>query len=140
MAKVLIIRTTMVAKEKSFSEALTDAFVSEYKKYAPQDEIIELDLNNLAMAQKSLNRHNFSGFFSASDSDFYIEQLKNVHKVVFACPMTNFNICAVAKNYLDHVLVANKTFSYKYSKKGDAIGLLPHLKVQLLTTQGAPLG
>ncbi|WP_029330341.1 NAD(P)H-dependent oxidoreductase, partial [Metamycoplasma cloacale] len=33
---------------------------------------------------------------------------------------------------------ANETFSYKYSNKGDAIGLLKNLKLQVIATQGAP--
>ena len=140
MSKLLVIRTSMVEKSASYSDALVNRFLKHYKEFNPNDEIIELDLNDVEMAQKSLNGHNMKQFFNEQDSDAYINQLKQVNKVVFACPMTNFNICATAKNYLDHVLVANKTFSYKYSKKGEAIGLLPHLKVQLLTTQGAPLG
>lgn len=140
MAKLLVIKSSMIDKQVSVSEELTNRFVKYYKEANPNDEVIEIDLNEIPMAQKSLNRNNMKDFFNAEDSNFYIEQLKSAHKVIFSCPMTNFNICATAKNYLDHVLVANKTFSYKYSKKGDAIGLLNHLNVQLLTTQGAPLG
>lgn len=140
MAKLLVIKASMVDKSISFSEELTNRFVKYYLESNPNDEVITLDLNEVLMAQKTLNGSNLKNFFNQEDSDFYIDQLKSVHKVVFSCPMTNFNISATAKNYLDHVLVANKTFSYKYSKKGDAIGLLNHLSVQLLTTQGAPLG
>lgn len=139
MGKVLVIRTSMVDKNLSFSNELTNRFIKHYLSFS-NDEIIDVDLNDIDMAQKTLNNKNMKTFFNDKDSDFYIEQLKNVNKVVFACPMTNFNVCATAKNYLDHILVANKTFSYKYSKKGDAIGLMQHLKVQLLTSQGAPIG
>ena len=140
MAKVLVIKSSMIEKNIYYTEELTNRFVKFYKSFNPNDEIIEVDLNDLPMAQITLNRSNMKNFFNEKDSDFYINQLKSVNKIIFACPMTNFNICATAKNYLDHVLVANKTFSYKYSKKGDAIGLLSHLQVQLLTSQGAPLG
>lgn len=139
-SKILVIRASMVEKKSSISNEMVDKFIEIYKSVKPNDTFIELDLNNEPMAQISLNRNNAATFFNEKDSDKYIDMLKNVDKVIFACPMTNFNICATAKNYLDHILVANKTFSYKYSKKGDAIGLLPHLSVQLLTTQGAPLG
>lgn len=138
MAKVLLLRSSMVKKPNSFSNGLADAFKDAYKKINSQDEWIDIDLNQIDIANETLNSNNFANFFEKSDK--YIDQLKQVHKVVVACPMTNFNICATLKNYLDHILVANKTFSYKYSKKGDAIGLLQHLKIQLLTTQGAPLG
>lgn len=140
MSKTLVIKSSMVEKSLSYSEALTNRFVKYLKQFSPNEEIIEIDLNDLPMAQITLNRNNMKTFFNENDTDKYVNQLKDVNKVIFACPMTNFNICATAKNYLDHILVANKTFSYKYSKKGDAIGLLQHLKVQILTTQGAPLG
>lgn len=140
MNKVLLIVTSMVAPDKSFSYGLAQKFVEYYKQKNPDDQIIELNLNQVEMAQKTLTQQNFANFFNSEDSDFYIDQLKNVNKVIIATPMTNFNYPAVLKNYLDHVLVADKTFSYKYSKKGDAIGLLKHLKVQLLTSQGAPFG
>lgn len=140
MSKVLVIRSSMIDKALSFSNALTDRFLKYYKEVNPNDEIIEMDLNDVRMAQITLNRSNLKTFFNEKDSDPYINQLKEVNKIIFSCPMTNFGVCATVKNYLDHVLVANKTFSYKYSKRGDAIGLLPHLKVQLLTSQGAPLG
>lgn len=139
-SKILVIRTSMVEKKISVSNAMVDKFIEIYKSVKPNDEFIELDLNDEPMAQISLNRNNMGTFFNEKDSDKYIDMLKTVDKIIFSCPMTNFNICATAKNYLDHILVANKTFSYKYSKKGDAIGLFPHLSVQLLTTQGAPLG
>lgn len=138
--KVLVIKSSPVPKEKSFSLHLLDKFLEYYKHKNPNDEIIEVELNELPMAQKTLTVSNFKDYFNETDTDHYVNQLKEVTKVVVVAPMTNFNYSAVLKNYLDHILVADKTFSYKYSKKGDAIGLLPHLKVQILATQGAPFG
>ncbi|WP_033160139.1 FMN-dependent NADH-azoreductase [Mycoplasmoides alvi] len=140
MTKVLVIKSSMIAEEKSFSIHLLNKFLEYYKLKNPNDEIIELNLNHLPISSKTLTTNNFDSFFNEEDSDKYISQLKEVDKVIIASPMTNFNYPASLKNYLDHILVANKTFSYKYSKKGEAKGLLPHLKVQLLTTQGAPFG
>lgn len=138
--KILVIKASPITKEKSYSTALVNSFVKYYRKFHPEDQIIELDLNEIAMSKIIINTHNFNEYFNADDSDFYINQLKNVQKVIFASPMINFNISPIGKTYLDHILVANKTFSYKYQKKGDAIGLLDKLKVQILTTQGAPFG
>ena len=138
--KVLVLKSSMIQEEKSFSIHLLKKFLEYYKQKNPQDEIIELDLNDIPISSKTLTVHNFNSFFNEEDSDKYINQLKEVNKVIIASPMTNFNYPASLKNYLDHILVANKTFSYKYTKKGEAKGLLPHLKVQLLTTQGAPFG
>ncbi|MBE4704187.1 FMN-dependent NADH-azoreductase [Spiroplasma platyhelix] len=138
--KVLVIISSMIEEKNSFSNALVKHFVKHYQESHPEDEINYLNLNDVAMASKTLTTHNFNTFFNEEDSDKYINQLKSINKVIFSSPMTNYNVTSMAKNYLDHILVADKTFSYKYSKKGDAVGLLTNLKVQILATQGAPYG
>lgn len=140
--KVLVIMSSVIPEEKSYSTALWKRFIKHYHKFNPQDEIIYLDLNKEPMAQKTMTRQNYQQYFNSQDSDKYINQLKTVNKVVVSSQMMNFNIPGMLKNYIDHVWVADKTFSYKYSKQGDAIGLLKDLntKVQILATQGAPLG
>ena len=80
-----------------------------------------------------------SDFFKNQLNDKYINLLKEANKLIIGAPMINFNIPVTLKNFIDHIAIANKTFSYKYSKKGDAIGLLNNLDVQIIATQGAPL-
>ncbi|QJR43858.1 FMN-dependent NADH-azoreductase [Mycoplasma miroungirhinis] len=141
MAKVLIINASPIAKQLSISYGMAEIFKKAYLAANPEDQVEELDLNEVEMAHKTLDCKNMGPeYWNEEDSNKYIEQLKNTDKVIFVAPMTNFNISALARNYLDHVLVADKTFSYKYSKDGDAVGLLSHLKVQILATQGAPFG
>ena len=141
MKKIIVIYSspTMLMDRGSISETMAREFIKEYKK-TNDDEIIELNLNNLEMAQKTLTSNNFSTFFNEDDSLKYIKQLKESDKVIIAASMTNFNYSAVLKNYLDHILMANHTFKYKYNANGESEGLLKHLKVQLLTTQGADYG
>ncbi|AKX34038.1 azoreductase [Spiroplasma litorale] len=138
--KVLVIYGTVSPKDKSYSIELTNRFIEEYKKVNKEDEFIYLDLNNEEMAKKTLSRENFQIYFNDEDAIKYIEQLKSVDKVIISSPMNNFNVSGLIKNYLDHVLLADHSFSYKYAKKDGSVGLLNHLKVQILTTQGAPLG
>ncbi|WP_027063476.1 FMN-dependent NADH-azoreductase [Mesoplasma seiffertii] len=138
--KILVISGSVSPVETSYSAELTKKFIEEYRKTNPNDTFEYLDLNEVAMASKTLTRATMGNYFNEEDSIKYIKQLKSVDKVIMVSPMHNFNVTALVKNYLDHVLLANETFSYKYSKKGDAIGLLEHLKVQILTTQGAPYG
>lgn len=139
MSKVLVISATVSDKEKSYSLTLLDRFLKYYQAKNSSDEIIKLDLNQVSIAQKTLNVENFKTFWDAETKE-YINQLKEVDKLIIASPMQNFNIPAMLKNYLDHVLIANEAFSYKFSEKGDAKGLLTNLTVQILTTQGAPYG
>lgn len=138
MNKVLVLYSSMIPNNNSYSYELGKRFIKYYKEKNPNDEIKEIDLNNEKIFKEGINSDNIKNYFKESDK--YISWLKNNDKLIFITPMNNFNISSVAKNFLDRVLVANKTFSYKYSKKGDAIGLVTNLKVQILTTQGAPLG
>ncbi|BAP39564.1 FMN-dependent NADH-azoreductase [Metamycoplasma canadense] len=140
MNKVLVLYSSPLPGEKSISSLATKEFIKEYKKNNLNDEIIEFDLNNLEMSINSMNSNNFSSFYNEDLSNKYIEILKETNKLIIAAPMINFNVPTVLKNFIDRVAVANKTFSYKYAKKGSSIGLLNNLKVQIIATQGAPVG
>jgi FMN-dependent NADH-azoreductase len=142
MKKVLYIYASPLMtnpKGSSCTEAL-NLFKKEYEKLNPTHESIILDLNKDPIGQASLTAHNFEAFFNCGKSDKHIQQLKSIDKVVIASPMINFNYPSTLKNYLDRILVANKTFRYKYDGKGESEGLLKNLKVQLLMSQGATLG
>ncbi len=138
MNKVLIIYAAPTPKEVSHTATLINQFLKHYVKYNPDDEFIWLDLNEEKdITNNVLNRNNFSEFFNKSDK--YINQLKEVNKVIVATPMNNFMISTLLKNYIDYIMVAKKTFEYKYvNGLRQAVGLLDHLKVQILANQGAP--
>ncbi|ADK69643.1 FMN-dependent NADH-azoreductase [Mycoplasma mycoides subsp. mycoides] len=140
MSKVLVLKTTAQADEVSNSVALTNRFLEEYKKFNPDDEIIIVDLNKDEVGTSILTSETSSTFYQQEVTKKYINLLKSVDKLVIACPMYNFSTPVTLKSFIDHVSVANETFSYKYSKKGDAIGLITNLKAQILGVQGAPLG
>ncbi|KKW61863.1 FMN-dependent NADH-azoreductase [Mycoplasma capricolum] len=140
MSKVLVLKTTAQADEVSNSVALTNRFLEEYKKFNPDDEIIIVDLNKDEVGTSILTSETFPTFYQQEVTKKYINLLKSVDKLVIACPMYNFSTPVTLKSFIDHVSVANETFSYKYSKKGDAIGLIANLKAQILGVQGAPLG
>ncbi|AXE60569.1 FMN-dependent NADH-azoreductase [[Mycoplasma] phocae] len=140
MSKIIVIYGSPIEENLSISTMLTKRYVEEYKKAHPMDEIQELNLNDLDMSTNLLTSKNKVNFFNEKDSDFYIELLKKADKVIMNSPMINFNVPATIKTFFDRIAVANKTFSYKYAKKGAAIGLLDNLKIQIIATQGAPLG
>ncbi|MDC4181672.1 FMN-dependent NADH-azoreductase [Mycoplasma bradburyae] len=140
MSKILFINSSPIANDASFSYQIAKAFETEYAKLNPSDSIEWLDLNEEEKASDTLTSKNFSEYFKNENVDPLIEQIKNVDKLVIVAPMTNFNYPATLKNWIDKVFVANKTFSYKYSKKGGSVGLMDHLKVMIINTQGAPEG
>jgi FMN-dependent NADH-azoreductase len=129
----------MGSKVGSISELIAQKFIDEYLIHN-NDEVIHMDLNEEQMASKTLTSKGFAMFFNEKDSFYYIDQLKNVDKVIVVAPMINFNYPTVLKNYLDHILMAGKTFKYKYNANGQSVGLLSNLKVQIITTQGADYG
>ncbi len=141
--KVIFISASPLLKTLggSASNLAMEKFKAFYIKQNPEHEIIEMNLNNEEVGKSVLTSNNFvEDFFTNGLSDKHIELLKNANKIVISSPMTNFNYPAVLKNYLDHILVAKKTFKYKYDGKGISEGLLTNLKAQLILTQGAPTG
>lgn len=136
MAKVLVIESYL-SNEFSLSEYATSKFIEEYKKRNPNDEITILDLNNEKKMQTILSKNNFATFWN-EDSDRYIDLIKSCDKIVISTGMINFSISPLLKNFFDHVLVANKTFKYKYEEKGKSVGLVDsNKKVQLIMAQGS---
>ncbi|ASZ08810.1 FMN-dependent NADH-azoreductase [Mesoplasma chauliocola] len=140
MSKLLVLNGSVIPSEKSNSHEMARIFLEEYKQANPNDEIITLDLNKLIVGTKTLTTETFSTYWSDEEGMKYINQLKEIDKLLIIAPMYNFHVSGMLKNYIDHVALANQTFSYKYSTKGASIGLLDKLKVQILATQGAPKG
>lgn len=140
MSKILVVTGTVNEEKNSYSTAVVKKFIDEYKKINKDDEFTFLNLNNTPMANITLNSNNFSNYFNKEDALDYIAQLKSVDKLIISSPMNNFGPSSLIKNYLDHVLLADQTFSYKYGEKGKSIGLLTNLTVQPIVAQGAPIG
>lgn len=139
MAKILVIES-FLSKDYSLAHYATKKFIEEYQKKHPNDEVITLDLNQEQKLQTVLSANNFDTFWN-EDSQRYIDLLFSVDKIIVGTGMVNFFISPVLKNFLDNVLVANKTFKYKYDGKGESEGLLnPNTKVQLIMSQGADKG
>lgn len=138
MSKILYLNGNIAADENSASNKLGNLFLEKYKKNNPNDTIEVIDLNKTKLSSIFLTKETMSTYYQSVDSDKWIDKLKNIDKLIISVPMINFGPTAVVKNFIDSVAVANKTFSYKYSKKGDAIGLLDNLSVMILASQGAP--
>ncbi|ATZ21259.1 FMN-dependent NADH-azoreductase [Mesoplasma tabanidae] len=137
MKKILVINSSVSQLNNSDSLAMSNMFVQEYIKINSNDQIINLDLNETLMSQKTLTRNNIAEYFNQKDSFDFIEQLKSVNKIILNFSMVNWGIPAILKNYIDHITVANLTFTYKGSTDGSPIGLLSNIEnVQILATKG----
>ncbi|WP_025755340.1 FMN-dependent NADH-azoreductase [Mycoplasmopsis cricetuli] len=138
MKKVLFLEGNLNTIENSYSSQMLRNFYKQYKIAHPQDEVEFINLNDTEFNQVFLLAENMSNYWTKINSDKWIDKLKSIDKLVISCQMVNFGPTAIVKNFIDGIAVANKTFSYKYSKKGDAKGLLDHLSVMVIASQGAP--
>ncbi|QSF13419.1 FMN-dependent NADH-azoreductase [Mycoplasma sp. Mirounga ES2805-ORL] len=137
--KILTVNGSVNGLE-SLSWKVNSAIVQELIDSHPKSYISVLDLNDTSASTNSLNSNNFKTDFFQKNSDEWINMLKNTDVLIINTPMINFNYSSLVKNFIDAICVADKTFSYKYSKKGGAIGLLDNLNVIIVGTQGAPTG
>lgn len=138
MEKILVVFAAPTPIERSHTACLINRFLQYYTDLHHDTEVTWLDLNQ----EKDINSQvltytNKETFFACSDK--YINQLKSVDKLIVGTPMNNFNITGLLKNYLDLIMVAKKTFEYKYDGYHKSVGLLTNLKVQIICTQGAPV-
>lgn len=115
-------------KDRSYSVAVADRFIAEYKKSHPADSIITLDIFKMDLPA-------FDGF--ALDAKYkilhgqthteeekhawkgiekVIEQFKSADKYVMAVPMWNFGIPYRLKQYMDVIIQPGYTFSFSPEK------------------------
>ncbi|MFV8470127.1 FMN-dependent NADH-azoreductase [Mycoplasma sp. VS509_3] len=140
MQKILLLDAHVLSKEVSTSHKILDLIEEQYQK-EPNNQITRIDLNETVLSKVFMTSQNMSTYWQDVESDKWIELVKNTDILVISNPMINFSAPVIVKNFIDSISVANKTFSYKYSNKGDAIGLLTNLKkVIIVSTQGAPEG
>ncbi|CAT05166.1 FMN-dependent NADH-azoreductase [Mesomycoplasma conjunctivae] len=135
--KILYIKSEL--KEGSKPSVIAEYFLEKVAQKNKNIEIITLDLSVQKIGSIALNSNNFSSFWTEVEADKWINLLKTVDKVVISTPIINWHYSAEIKNFFDAICLADKTFSYKYSKKGGSIGLLTNIKnVQIITTYHAP--
>lgn len=143
--KLLYINANPKTKNNSHSIKVADAFVEEYKKNNPNDEIIYFDLykeeipfideisfnawdkqaNNLELNEEEQ--------YKIDLSNKILNQFMDADKYVFASPLWNFSIPPLLKAYMDVVISVRKTF--RYTEQGP-IGLLKNKKALFVQASG----
>lgn len=141
MKKVLIIESHLSKNENSLTHLTQQKFLEKYQSFHPEDQLIFLDLNEEMKDEVVLNANNMSSFWD-DKTDKYINLINDVDKIVISTSMVNFSISPTLKQFLDKILVAGKTFRYKYTDgHNKSEGLVkPGKKVQLIMAQGASIG
>ena len=127
MSRLLYIKSSPTGK-LSYSLRVADAFIEEYKKQNPKDEIVTLDVfteplpafDGAAASAKYRVLHGLNP--TKEDQKIWkeieavIERFKNADKYVLAVPMWNFGIPYRLKQYIDILVQARYTFSYSAEK------------------------
>jgi len=123
MSKLLYIKVSP-RRERSYSNAIADAFVSAYKKQHPGDEVVTLDLFNMELppfdgdtidakyAVMHGEKHTPEQREAWRIVENFIAEFKSADKYVLATPMWNFGIPYRLKHYLDILIQPGYTFTY----------------------------
>ncbi|WP_027332760.1 FMN-dependent NADH-azoreductase [Mycoplasmopsis gallinarum] len=139
MKKLLIINGSITNDKQSMSLKVLNKLIEEYKKNNPNDEIEIIDANK-THNEFYVNANNIDSYYKNIKSDEWIEKVKNADKIIITSPMINFGPAPVIKNFMDSIMVPNKTFTYKVETNNGKNGLLRNLKVLVLTSQGSAKG
>lgn len=109
---------------KQIQQQMPGAHVEKLALYAPETTIPEITAENL----------NDPSLIDAQQDEL-IAQFKRANLIMIFMPLHNFNIVSRLKDYIDNILIANKTF--KYTADG-SVGLLDgKQKVAYVQTSGS---
>lgn len=148
MATVLYITAHPHDHTASYSMAVGKEFIEAYKKAAPGDQVVHLDLYSMDIPH--IDADVFSGWGKLRSGSAFdqlssqekakvgrlnelVDQYASADKYVFVSPMWNFSFPPVLKAYIDAICVAGKTF--KYTETGP-VGLLTDKKAIHIQASG----
>lgn len=138
MSKVLYIKANIKPEGQSRTYQVSDAFIEEYQKQHPEDEIVTLDLYKEDI--DFLRPEDLGVLFGPKTEESkqhphlkYAYQFAEADKYVVAAPMWNLNIPAILKAYIDYVSVSGITF--KYTAEGP-VGLCNDKKAVYIVSRG----
>ncbi|MGH1516542.1 FMN-dependent NADH-azoreductase [Chryseobacterium sp. JK1] len=129
-----------VRTQNSFSRALGDYFIQQWKEKNPEGVIIERDLTLKPVPH--INEQTVNAFFSEIPdvestclSDELINEIYQANEILITSPMYNFGIPSSLKAYFDLVVRTKKTFSENITRKG----LLENKKAYVISSMGGIL-
>lgn len=131
--KVLYIKASPKPKGESASHRIAEAFIEEYIKNNPEDEVTELNLHDegcqyvdYEILCDSFER---KGLMVETANKFM-----EYDKFIISSPMWNLSIPAILKAYID--LITVKGITFQYSGLGIPIGLAKGKKAFYLGSRG----
>jgi len=145
MSKLLHIQASP-RTERSYSRAVTDAFVEAYRQSHPEDEVEVVDIFKMDLpafdgtavdAKYTIlhgKEHSEQEAAAWKAIEDVIEQFKSADKYVIAVPMWNFGIPYRLKQYLDVLIQPGYTFAY--SEEAGYSGLVTGKPVLTVYSRG----
>lgn len=132
--KILCITSTPKPLEKSYGKKMTKAFVDEYCKANPEDEIDEIDLYEIHYP--ALSNEDIEEAINEGRGKMVEEAKKfaGYDKYIIQAPLWNLSVPSALKSYIDHIVTVNVTF--RYNKLGIPTGLLKNKSVFYIGTRG----
>lgn len=131
--KVLYIKASPKPKNESVSHRIAEAFIDEYIKNNPEDEVTELNLHDEGcpyVDYKILcDSFEKKGAMIETANKFI-----KYDKYIISSPMWNLSVPAILKSYIDLITVKGVTF--EYSRLGIPIGLAKGKKAFYLGARG----
>lgn len=123
--------------EQSYSRALGDYFIQQWKTKNPKGIIMERDVTKQLIPH--ITQQTVNAFFSENPdtesihlSDRLIDELYQCNEILITCPMYNYGIPSSLKAYFDSVIRTKKTFTGNTSLKG----LLENKKAYIISSMG----
>ena len=150
MSKVLYITAHPLTEERSSSLATGKAFIEEYQKANPHDDIVHINLyrDYIPMIDADVmngwEKLRAGGTFDqlteqeqgkVARLNELVDQFVGADKYVFVTPFWNLSYPPMLKAYLDAVSVAGKAF--KYVAGGQLVGLLTEKKALHIQARGS---
>ncbi|OQY41978.1 MAG: hypothetical protein B6227_03585 [Fusobacteriia bacterium 4572_74] len=131
--KVLYIKASPKPEDKSVSHKLAKAFIGEYIKNNPKDEVTELNLHD-----RGCRHVDYEILCDSFERKGLMVETANkfmeYDKYIISSPMWNLSIPAILKSYID--LITVKGITFEYSKLGIPIGLAKGKKTIYLGSRG----
>lgn len=138
MSKILYIKSNIKPEGQSRTYKISDAFIEEYRKKNPNDEVITLDLYKENIDFLKLEDLNVT--FGPKNEESknhpilkYAYQFVETDKYIVAAPMWNLSFPAILKAYIDYISISGITF--KYTENGP-VGLCDGKKAIYISSRG----
>lgn len=145
MSKVLYITANVKPVQDSYSLTVGEAFIREYEKTHPDDEITHLDLfkSDVPYLDAALIGYLYHQIHRGELDPTHLAQVEAMErnlvqfmgsdKFVFATPMWNLSVPPVVKAYIDNIAIVGKTF--QYTAEG-SVGLMNGKKAVCIEASG----